>query len=213
MILRILVLFSSPFSSWEIPKYPFLAQILILLSMLGYDHIWPSNGHPIRWAPVTSNDRCPHGGNDDAQRFQRIISHLTQATLFKNFRDTWAIFMSCIGKDRGHTVQQGNWSFIFILGIQKRTTISKCYLLQLGNFYLSSILNLNKRHVICWTCYFWQIQMYWTRSGNCGMPPVTKRIIPDLTGDSPGFTGRSVETNIDLATPKLGGLRSHCWLY
>ena len=41
------------------------------------------------------------------------------------------------------------------------------------------------------------------------MPPATKRKIPDLTGDSPGFTGRSAETNIDLVTPKLGGLRSH----
>ena len=43
------------------------------------------------------------------------------------------------------------------------------------------------------------------------MPPATKRIIPDLTGDSPGFTGPSAETNIDLATPKLGGLRSQSY--
>ena len=117
MILRILVLFSSPFSSWEIPKYPLLSPKSLSYYQC-YDHLWPSNGHPIRWAPLTSNDRCPHRGNDDAQRFQRIISHLTQATLLENFRDTWAIFMSCIRKDRGHTVQQGNWSFIFILGIQ-----------------------------------------------------------------------------------------------
>ena len=46
MILRILVLFSSPFSSWEIPKYQFLAQILILLSML-----WPSM--TIKWSSHT----------------------------------------------------------------------------------------------------------------------------------------------------------------
>ena len=64
---------------------------------------------PFCWAPVTSNDRCPHRRNDDAQRFQGIVSDLAQATLLIDFRDTWAIFMSCSAKDRGHTVQHRNW--------------------------------------------------------------------------------------------------------
>ena len=65
MILRILVLFSSPFHP---RKYPFVAQIVLLLSMLWLmDHLWPSNGHPIllgasdiKW-PVSSSRQwwCP----------------------------------------------------------------------------------------------------------------------------------------------------------
>ena len=57
--------FSSPFHP---RKYPFVAQIVILLSMLWLmDHLWPSNGHPIllgasdiKW-PVSSSRQwwCP----------------------------------------------------------------------------------------------------------------------------------------------------------
>lgn len=64
--------------------------------------------------------------------------------------------------------------------------------------YMSNLLLLIHANVLNQEC-------------NYGMPPATKRIIPDLTGDSPGFTGPSAETNIDLATPKLGGLRSQSY--
>ena len=49
MILRILVLFSSPFSSWEIPKYPLLSP----------KSLWPAASSPMTLSESVGHHHCP----------------------------------------------------------------------------------------------------------------------------------------------------------